>query len=184
MRVVEGASMSTDQFLRPLKIKKVNIGSAENPKFANIGDYWDDETVRNITDLLHEFQDLFPTKFYEMKGIVGDLGEMKIPLRPDAKPVKKRPYRLNPRYKEKVKAELDRMLEEGVIEPVEESEWISLNVLQYNKTLREVIICVELEKLNVVFLHDQFSTPFTDEVLENVGGQEIFSFTDGLSRYH
>ena len=41
-----------------------------------------------IIDLLHEFQDLFPTIFFEMKGIVGDLGEMKIPLRPDAKPVK------------------------------------------------------------------------------------------------
>ena len=42
----------------------------------------------NITDLLHEFQDLFPTKFSEMKGIVGDLNEMKIPLKPDDKPVK------------------------------------------------------------------------------------------------
>ena len=67
--------MSSDQFLSPLKIKKVNIGSSENPKFANIGDYWDDETMGKITDLLHEFQDLFPTKFSEMKGIVEDLGE-------------------------------------------------------------------------------------------------------------
>ena len=57
-------------------------------------------------DLLHEFQDLFPTNFSEMKGIVGDMGEMKIPVKPDAKPVKQQPYMLNPRYKEKVKAEL------------------------------------------------------------------------------
>ena len=61
------------------------------------------------------------TNFREMKGIVGDLGEMKIPLKPDARPVKQWPYRLNPCYKEKVKAELDRMLEEGIIELVEES---------------------------------------------------------------
>ena len=53
----------------------------------NIGDYWDEETMGNITDLFHEFQDLFPTKFSEMKGILGDLGEMKIPLKLDAKPV-------------------------------------------------------------------------------------------------
>lgn len=26
--------------------------------------------------------------------------------------------------------------------------------------------------------------PFTDEVLDNVGGQEAYSFTDGLFRYH
>ena len=74
-----------------------------------------------IIELLHEFQDLFPKNFFEMKGIVGDLVEMKIPLSPDVKLVKQRPYRSNPRYKEKFKAEIDRMLEAGVIEPVEES---------------------------------------------------------------
>ena len=54
-----------------------------------------------------------------MKGIIGDLGEMKIPLNPDAKPVKQRPYRLNLRYKQKVKAELEKMLDTGIIELVE-----------------------------------------------------------------
>ena len=43
--------------------------------------------MEKIMDLIHEFQDLFPTKFSEMKGILGDLGEMKIPLKLDAKPV-------------------------------------------------------------------------------------------------
>jgi hypothetical protein len=67
---------------------KVNIGMTENPKFAQIGDYWSDEIVEKIADLLQEYQDLFPTTFSEMKGIVGDLGEMKIPLKPGAKPVR------------------------------------------------------------------------------------------------
>ena len=71
--------------------------------FTNIEDYWDDEFVRRITDLLHQLQDLFPTKFLDLKGIVGDLGEMKIPLNPDARPMKQQPYWLNPLYKEKVK---------------------------------------------------------------------------------
>ena len=60
---VEGFGISSDQFLSPLKIKKDNIGSPDNPKFTNIGDYWDEETVGKITDLLHEFQDIFPTIF-------------------------------------------------------------------------------------------------------------------------
>jgi hypothetical protein len=61
---------------------------------------------------------MFPTKFTEMKGILGDLGVMKIPLKPDAKPVKQHPYRLNPKYKAKVKEELDKMIAAGIIEPV------------------------------------------------------------------
>ena len=65
-----------------------------------------------------------------MKGILGDLGDMKIMLNPDAKPVRQRSYRLNPWYKERVKDELDWMLDAEIIEPVEESEWISTMVVQ------------------------------------------------------
>jgi len=64
---------------------------------------------------------LFTTKFAKLKGIIEDLGIMKITLKPDAKSVKKRPYHLNPKYKEKVHLELDKMLMVGIIEPVEES---------------------------------------------------------------
>ena len=66
----------------PIKIKKVNIRITEQPKMASIGDYWDKQTVESIVELLHEYSDLFPTTFIEMKGIAGELGEMKIPLRP------------------------------------------------------------------------------------------------------
>jgi hypothetical protein len=69
-----------------------------------------------------------------MKGIKGPMGEMKILLKPNARSVKKRPYRLNPKYKQKVKIELDRMLEEGIEEPVEESEWINPMVVQDKKS--------------------------------------------------
>jgi hypothetical protein len=68
-------------------MKKVNIGTMKNPKFVQIGDYWNDETIEKVADLLREYQDLFPTTFSEMKGIAGDLGEMKIPLKPGAKPI-------------------------------------------------------------------------------------------------
>ena len=63
IHAVEGFGIFRHQFLCLLKIKKVNIGSPDNPKFANIGDYWDEETVGKIIDLLHEFKDIFPTIF-------------------------------------------------------------------------------------------------------------------------
>ena len=42
----------------------------------------------------------------------------------------------------------------------------------------EVHIFFDLRKLNDVFLHDPFPTPFIDEVLEGVGCQEMYSFTN------
>jgi len=66
----------------------VNIGSKAQPNFINIGDYWDEDTLYKVADLLQEYQDLLPAKFSNIKWIVWDLGVMKITLKPDAKLVK------------------------------------------------------------------------------------------------
>jgi len=43
---------------------------------------------------------------------------------------------------------------------------------------------VDLRKQNDACVHDPFPTLFTDEVLDNVGSQEAYFFTDGFSGYH
>jgi hypothetical protein len=72
-----------------------------------------------------------------MKGIAGSLGSIKIQLKPNAKPVKRRNYCLNPKYKEMVRKELDHMLHVGIIVPIEDSKWINYMVMKPNKT-REI----------------------------------------------
>ena len=63
------------------------------------------------------------------------------------------------------------MLDARIIEPIKELEWINPIMIQDKKTIGKVRICVDLRKLNDTCLHDPFPTPFTDEVLESVGGQ-------------
>lgn len=87
-REIHRPSLEDTDFTAPLKMKQVNIGMEAEPKYATLGDYWDDAMVDKVTKLLREYQDLFPTKITDLKGIVGDLGMMKITLKPDAKPVK------------------------------------------------------------------------------------------------
>ena len=76
------------------------------------------------------------------------------------------------------------MLVAGIIEPVEESEWVSPMVVQENKTKGEIRICVDLHKLNDASVHDPFPTSFIDKVLDNMGGQEVYSFSDRFLGYH
>ena len=45
-----------------------------------------------------------------MNGVVGELKEIKFPLKLEANPIKQRPYRLNLKYNEKVKEEIDKIL--------------------------------------------------------------------------
>jgi hypothetical protein len=56
------------------------------------------------------------------------------------------------------------MMEADIIEPVEESKWISHMVVQENKQ-GGIRICVDLRKINDSCLHDPFPTPFINEVL-------------------
>jgi hypothetical protein len=75
---------------------------------------------------------------------------------------------------------MDQMFDDRVIVLVEELEWISPMVLQPKKT-RGIRICVDMHNLNATCMHDPFSIPFTNEVLENVGVDEVLSFTNGFS---
>ena len=109
-RVVIGAEIELPDVTEPIKTRKVNIGTKEQPKFSNIGYYSDEDTMGTIAELLTEYKVFFPTKFCELKGIIGDLVVMRITLKLDSRPIKQRPYRLNPKYKKKVKKEQEKMV--------------------------------------------------------------------------
>jgi len=53
------------------------------------------------------------------------------------------------------------MLDAGIIEPVEDSEWINPMVVR-NRNTGEIRICVDLRKLNDACLTDPFPSPFTN----------------------
>jgi hypothetical protein len=130
------------------------------------GDYWDEQTSQEIQSLLREYEDFFPKTFSELKGIKGVMGEMKIELKIGSKLVRHRSYCLNPRVKEKVKREIDKMLEARLIFAVEEAEWFNPIVIQSKKGAKDIKFYVDYRSLNSSCVHDPFTTPFTDEVLE------------------
>lgn len=109
---------------------------------------------------------------------------MKIMLKPDACPVKQRPYRLNPRVKKKVEKEIDKMLEARLIFLVDKVGWINPIVIQNKKDNTEIGFCVDYKSLNNACVHGPFPTQFSDEFLKKIVGNEAYSFTEGFSRYH
>ena len=46
---VHGPVVESPEVTQPLKTRQVNIGSEEQPKYATIGDYWDEEMVSKVT---------------------------------------------------------------------------------------------------------------------------------------
>ena len=60
------------------------------------------------------------------------MGEIIIELLLDAKPIKKRPYKLDHKYKAIVKQKID-MLKDGIIHPIDQSKWDTPTVVQTKK---------------------------------------------------
>ena len=168
-----------------IKTVEVHISNDGRPKMAKIGDYWSEKHTREIIDLLKEYQDVFTRDYKDFKGIVEEMGEIKIYLIPGAKPIKKRPYKLAHKYKEMVQKEIKNMLAAGIIYPIYKAEWASPMVVQPKKQEpKKLRICVDLRGLNKLTVTDPFPTPFADEILNEVAGHECYSFTDGFSGHN
>jgi hypothetical protein len=77
-----------------------------------------------------------------MKGIRGELGEMIINLNYNSKHIKRMPYQLNLRVKERVKEEINKMFVINLIFPVEELDYINPIVIRYKKVGGGIRVCV------------------------------------------
>lgn len=109
-----------------IKTKEVDISINGHPRLAKIGDYWTKEQTVEIVNLLKEYQDVFARDYKDFKGLVQEMGEMKIELLVDAKHVEKRPYKLAHKYQDIVKKEIDNMLIKAcIIYPIDQFEWAS-----------------------------------------------------------
>jgi len=76
------------------------------------------------------------------------------------------------------------MLATQIIFLVDEAEWVNQIVVQNKKESKEIWVSMDYRNLNCLCAHDPFPTPFSDEVLDNVVGNEAFSFTYRFSSYH
>ena len=66
-----------------VKTKEVDISNDDRPKLAKIGDYWNEQQTAEIVNLLREFQDVFAKDYKDLKGLVQEMGEMKIDTKLD-----------------------------------------------------------------------------------------------------
>lgn len=120
-----------------------------------------------------QFPKLFP-------GLGKLEGEYKIELKPDAKPFPlSTPRRVPLPLMPKVKKELARMEEIGVISRVEQpTDWCAGMVPVPKPIEKEVRVCVDLTKLNESVKSEQHMLPAVEHTLGQLGGVKVFSKLD------
>lgn len=100
-----------------------------------------------------------------------------------AEPVLARPYDVPPALAKRIRAELDRLCKEGVLYPVEDTEWASPMVTVIKKD-GSVRICIDPSKtLNPHLINDHFPLPRIDDLLMKFANKKIFSLIDLKAAY-
>ncbi|KAL2610727.1 hypothetical protein R1flu_029300 [Riccia fluitans] len=107
------------------QLVEVNVGTEDRPKVIRIGATLSPQERQQYVNLLGEFEDVVADDYRDMKGIPPEIAEHRIGLLPNTRPLRSQCYRLNPNYAERVKKELDKLLEAQFIYPVETPAWLS-----------------------------------------------------------
>ncbi len=118
------------------RVNKIQLGPDFRP-----------EEKRQYEDLFRKYIHLFTFSYKDLREVT--IEQHKIELLLNAKPIRTKQGRWNPKYIAMVKEELDKLLEAGFIRPMETIEWVSpmVLVLKKNGKLR---VCVNYKVLNKV----------------------------------
>ena len=116
----------------------------------------------------------------------GHLGSIKatehrIEFKPGSKPVRLNLYGMGPRIRERIKAQVDRMLNLAVIEP-SQSEWASPVVL-IQKPDGSPRFCIGYRQLNERTVRDSCPLPWMDDCLDSLEDAQFFSTLDCNAEY-
>jgi hypothetical protein len=119
------------------------------------------EEIQIYTDLFKEFRNIFSWSYEEMPGIDPRIVKHEITTYPNAKPVRKKLLPVNPQKSEAIKAELEKLLKDGFIYPIQLTQWES-NPVPVNKKHGTIHVCMDFRDLNKACPKDNFPTPFIE----------------------
>ncbi len=161
--------------------KQVDLASpSEEPRMVWIATDLAPDEEELLMNTLKEYRDVFAWSYKDLKGVEPNICQHTIPMREDAKPSKQRPYTYNDNFANKIKEEINKLLEAEFIYEIQHTEWVSPIVVVPKKN-GKLRVCVNLKKVNAATVRDHYPFPIMDHVLERVAQKRAYSFLDGFS---
>ena len=131
-----------------------------------------------LDDILKESEDLF-------SGRLGKCSELtaSLELKPDAKPVFRRPYTPPYTCKKAIEKEVDKLHQQGVIEPVTHSDWAT-PVCVAPKPDGSIRLCGDYSQtVNPRIKVDQYPLPEPQDIFSTLNGGKFFAKLDLSQAY-
>ena len=142
---------------------------------ANL-DHLEEKLKKRVITLLRKYATVCDGRLGTIKGV-----HHRIDIIPGAKPIYQQPYRCGIERRKAEEAEVQRMLQAGVITP-SNAEWAS-PVILVPKPDGSLRFCIDYRKLNSITIRDSYPMPRMDECIDSLGSATVFSTLDCNSGY-
>ena len=159
-------------------ITEFELWDAPISDFCNKVESLSAEADKLKTDLRETFPSVFSDKLGRCTKATA-----KLELRDDQTPIFKKPRSVPFASREKIEMELDRLVQTGVLTPINYSEWAAPTVYVKKKT-KEIRVCADFSTgLNSVLKDHHYPLPNPEEVFAKLNGGKIFSKIDLSEAY-
>jgi hypothetical protein len=119
-----------------------------------------------------------------MPGLSRELVEHRLPIKAGFRPYKQGARNFKPEIIGRVKEQVDRLLQAGLIQPCRYANWVSNIVPVEKKNTRKIRICVDFKNLNRATPKDEYLMPVADLLIDSASGNKVINFLDGNAGYN
>jgi hypothetical protein len=107
-----------------------------------------------------------------------------LPIKYGFRTYKQLARRFNPIIHDRVKEEVERLLDAGFIRHCRYAEWVSNTVPMEKKSTSKIWVCIDFHNLNKATAKDEYPMPIADMLNNNVSGYQVISFLDDNAGYN
>src|SRR6185437_4884161 len=165
-------------------LEKVDIGDGTIPRPTFVNKNLSVEYKADLVNLLKEYVDCFAWEYHEMPGLSRDLVEHSLPIKAGFRPYKKPVKHFNPIIYDRIKTEINHLLDAGFIRSCRYTDWISNIVPVEKKNSGKIRVCIDFGDLNTSTPKDEYPMPIADMLINEASGYRVISFLDGNAGYN
>ena len=141
------------------------------------------EERERLVALLKDFKDVFAWSYEDMPGIDLEIVQHRIPLDPEARPIKQKLRRICPDGALKSKEEVTKQIDAGFLLGAKYPTLLA-NIVPVPKKDGRIRVCVDFRDLNKASPNDDFPLPHVDELVDFTAAHALLSLMDGCSGYN
>jgi hypothetical protein len=171
-------------FMLANPLEEVDIGNGVVPMPTFVNKNLNTDYKAKLIELLREYVDCFAWSYFEMSGLSHDLVEHRLPIKDGFRPYKQPAWRSNPDIYDRVKGEVNRLLEANFIRPCRYADWISKIIPVDKKCTIKIRVCIDFHNLNRATPKDEYPMHIVDMLVNDLSGHKVITFLNGNAGYN